>query len=293
MLDWDNLRVFLTAVRAGNYTAASKLLRVDRTTVGRRLERLEYQLGLPLFEQEENGYRPTPAGRRALEVADQVERLLDGLTTELTGLKQLRRGHIRLALSVEIGLEFLEDIAAFRAEHGDVDVTIASFANPADSVLQRRSDLALCLGDRRPAHLRGQRIGPLFQSPYASKDYLARAGGEAGLEAYDWIIYADSTQMPATHRWFADMPDDLKIAVRVDSWAAMKEVALRGMGVARMWRFVADDLPDLVRLGGSEAERSTDIWLLVRDDVPIDPKVRMLMDFLADRIRRRLALQKD
>ncbi|MGU3455392.1 LysR family transcriptional regulator [Brevundimonas sp. M1A4_2e] len=40
MFDWDDLRVFLAAARAGSLATAAQRLGVDAATVGRRVARL-------------------------------------------------------------------------------------------------------------------------------------------------------------------------------------------------------------------------------------------------------------
>src|SRR5207237_255056 len=65
MEDWNDARLVLAVARAGGLVAAAKALRVDHSTVFRRLSALEARLG-PLFERGPGGiYRPTPAGLRA------------------------------------------------------------------------------------------------------------------------------------------------------------------------------------------------------------------------------------
>src|SRR4051812_31754627 len=49
--DWDDLRFFLAVHRAGTLAAAGKALKVDHTTVGRRLRGLESALGARLLER--------------------------------------------------------------------------------------------------------------------------------------------------------------------------------------------------------------------------------------------------
>ncbi|NLH82737.1 MAG: LysR family transcriptional regulator, partial [Phyllobacteriaceae bacterium] len=49
MYDWDDLRVFLALVRAGSLSAAARALGVEHTTVARRIEGLERDLGVTLF----------------------------------------------------------------------------------------------------------------------------------------------------------------------------------------------------------------------------------------------------
>ena len=54
-MDWDNLRYFLELARAGTLVGAARRLGVDHTTVARRIQALEKQVGSPLFAREAAG----------------------------------------------------------------------------------------------------------------------------------------------------------------------------------------------------------------------------------------------
>ncbi|MCC7385860.1 MAG: LysR family transcriptional regulator [Deltaproteobacteria bacterium] len=49
-LDWDLLRVFLAVARDGQMARAGARLGLDISTISRRLDRLEAELGVVLFE---------------------------------------------------------------------------------------------------------------------------------------------------------------------------------------------------------------------------------------------------
>ena len=288
MLDWDNLRIFLVAVRAGNYSAAANLLHVNRTTVGRRLERLEHQLGIALFEQGEEGYHPTPAGRRALEVADQVTRLMTGLTEELKNHDAVTRRKLRLAISSDLGSEFMPQISAFLKAHPDIDVTLLSTPHPAESVVQRKSDICLCLADRQPDHLRGRRLGSLRQAGYAARGYIKKRGQdltrpdlkpqELAPQDYEWIRYSSWSQVPALRRWDDIFCDTIPVVTRVDNWHALRGAVECELGAGFMWTFVASNCANLVQIAPVDETLGIDLWVMVRDDVPVDPDARKLMD---------------
>jgi DNA-binding transcriptional LysR family regulator len=55
----------LAVARSGSTLAASRLLGVKQTTVARRVEALEGELGTQLFERRPGGYRPTEFGHKA------------------------------------------------------------------------------------------------------------------------------------------------------------------------------------------------------------------------------------
>ncbi|MDD1521439.1 MULTISPECIES: LysR family transcriptional regulator [Bradyrhizobium] len=58
-MNWDDLRIIAAVRDEGTYAGASARLRIDETTVGRRLSRIERALGLRLFEAADGVRRPT------------------------------------------------------------------------------------------------------------------------------------------------------------------------------------------------------------------------------------------
>src|SRR4249919_3326951 len=63
-MDWDNLKFFLALAETGSLSRASEKLRVDHSTVARRIDMLEHQLGVRLVERLSRAYRLTAEGER-------------------------------------------------------------------------------------------------------------------------------------------------------------------------------------------------------------------------------------
>ena len=74
-LIWDDLRVFLAVARAGTLSGAAAQLNLGLATVSRRIERLEGDIGRPLFLRQQTGCRLTGDGAALCERAG-VELLL-------------------------------------------------------------------------------------------------------------------------------------------------------------------------------------------------------------------------
>ena len=53
-MDWDNLRFFLELARTGTLAGAARRLGVEHTTVSRRIQALEKQMGATLFAREDS-----------------------------------------------------------------------------------------------------------------------------------------------------------------------------------------------------------------------------------------------
>src|SRR2546423_13689931 len=73
MLDWNGVRFFLTIHRAKTLAGAARVLKVEHTTVGRRLAAMEASLRAKLFVRTPEGFRLTRMGEEILPVAEQAE----------------------------------------------------------------------------------------------------------------------------------------------------------------------------------------------------------------------------
>ena len=61
-LDWSNLEYFLAVAETGSLSNAAKILKVNHSTVARRIEKLEKELNTKLFKRNQRGYVLTEQG---------------------------------------------------------------------------------------------------------------------------------------------------------------------------------------------------------------------------------------
>ncbi|MEM6384529.1 MAG: LysR family transcriptional regulator [Pseudomonadota bacterium] len=78
--DWNDLRVVLEVSRAGSLAQGAERLGLDQSTVGRRLTKLEAELGATLFLRSRKGLVPTDAGQLTIRRATDIERRIDLLS---------------------------------------------------------------------------------------------------------------------------------------------------------------------------------------------------------------------
>ena len=72
-MNWDDLRIFIAFARGGTLAAAAKVIGIDATTVSRRLDRIERDLGTTLFEVHPTGHVVTERGSQLLCHAETIE----------------------------------------------------------------------------------------------------------------------------------------------------------------------------------------------------------------------------
>src|SRR5215467_4940036 len=73
ILNWDDLRLFLTASRDRSFVAAGRRMQIDQTTVARRLSALEQTVGASLLHRSPRGITLTEAGLSLLAHAEKIE----------------------------------------------------------------------------------------------------------------------------------------------------------------------------------------------------------------------------
>ena len=143
MIDWDDVRYFLAVARGGSVRAAAERLRVNHSTVLRRIAQLEERLGAHMFEKLPSGYRLTDAGEEILAFAHQMEASSNQFETRVFGRDQSIRGLLRVTLAPALATHLLmPDFADFARLHPEVEIEILSIRRTGESDQQgsRRRD---------------------------------------------------------------------------------------------------------------------------------------------------------
>jgi DNA-binding transcriptional LysR family regulator len=76
------------------------------------------------------------------------------------------------------------------------------------------------------------------------------------------------------------------VALRSPSWLAQTAAVAAGLGVGALPSLLAGRWPDLRRVGGADAVTHRELWLIVHRDLQHVGRVRAVVDFLVDTVRR-------
>jgi LysR family transcriptional activator of nhaA len=125
MLNYAHLRYFRAVAHAGNLTRAAQQLHVSQSAVSVQIQRLEADLGAPLFHRRGRQLVLTDAGRIALDHADTIFAVGDELTATLRADRPARRvlavGALA-TLSRNLQLTFLRPLLG----RDDVEIVVRS-----------------------------------------------------------------------------------------------------------------------------------------------------------------------
>jgi DNA-binding transcriptional LysR family regulator len=286
-LDWNDLRYFLEAARAGTLAGAARKLGTEHTTIGRRLAALERALGAALVLRGPDGLRLTALGERLLPIAEQMERTV-------ASLRDLaEKGVVRVRLAVPSGFArlFVAGLGALRAQHPDLQLEIVSGARIVD-LEQSEADLAVRSAPVEDGDLVARRLCASGWSLYAAPSYLARRPAPDSLThlvGHDLIGYHPSlAQMPAA-RWLEERAAQASVVLRSREMTDMVTAASSGLGLAILPCVLADVEPGLVRLT-PEVLAASPLSLVYRREMRLSAPVSAVIDFVFEIIRANAAL---
>jgi DNA-binding transcriptional LysR family regulator len=292
--DWNDLRYFLAIQRSGTLAGAARELKVDQTTVGRRLAALEQTLGARMFDRTPDGLVLTSAGEHVAEGACEIEERMHGLEARVSGEDARVQGTVRIATSETLALAFvLEELATLRESCPGIDLEIVT--GPVSiNLLKREADLALRVGPAaKPSqqNLVAKKVADVAFGLYATRAYL---GGRPpprvcdGLAGHDVVGYeAELAGIPPA-AWLAETATAARTAVRLNSILGAGVAAASGVGLGALPCFIAALHPSLER-ALPEAIGSTEIWMVVHPDLHRTGRVRAVLDHITRFMQRNAA----
>ena len=276
---WDDLRIFLQIARTGSLSGAAVALGVNHSTVFRRINAFEAQLGVRLFERLPSGYALTIAGEEMQASAMRVEREIERLDLRLTGQDLKLEGTLVVTTTDTIIENLLTPhLAAFRRAYPGIVLELI-IDNQNINLSKRQADVAVRPTRNPPETLVGRRIADIAVAPYATKAYMkGRAEDLAGL---DWLSVDESMAHLAAAKWFRDTLPGASVVLRANSLFGLLHTCAAGMGAALLPCFMADNHKRLQRIGEPIHDAGTILWLLTHEDLRHTGRVRAFMDFMA------------
>jgi len=281
-LDWADLQYFTAVGRSGTIAGAARALRVNHSTVLRRIASLEAALGVRLFDRLPGGYALTVAGSELNEHLAGLDEQVEAAQRRLTGRDATITGTIRLTTTDTLlhGL-LMPVLARFHAAHPGVQVQVA-INNSFSSLTQREADVALRGSNRPPPNLVGRRVGDIQTALYASRAYLKSLGRHADIAAYRWVGSDESLAHLEQAKWLRRNVDEARVALRVDSLVGMVDAVAHGVGAGLLLCPLADARSELVRLAPPDPALDTQVWILTHPDLRQVARMRVFTQFVFD-----------
>lgn len=272
-VNWDDLRYVLAVGRHGTLAGAARSLAVDATTVGRKLVTIEEALKARLFDRTADGFVPTHAGQLALSRATEIEERALALEREVAGHDARIEGPVRLtAVDSFFDGFLLPRLPALWAKHPGLELSLVSDVRVFD-LSRREADVGIRYKKPTQAALVGRKLGTQAAGLYASRALvLDNAPPLISLPQ----VFEHAKEARVLHEHFPTG----RIVARCNTAAHMITLVRAGAGIALIDCFAADPDP-LLRRVVPEPVLLDEFWAVVHVDMHRAPRVRVVMDFLA------------
>ncbi|TDU74214.1 LysR family transcriptional regulator [Streptomyces sp. KS 21] len=158
-----HLQCFVAVAEERHFGRAAELLGMAQPPLSQRIQRLERELGVRLFERTSRQVTITAAGTMLLEDARLLLARADALAATARRIRDGESGLLRAALPPDLAGEAIAAIlAAFRQHHPGVELELheLSTAEQLARFASRELDVGLV---RHPCDLAGLELGPVLR----------------------------------------------------------------------------------------------------------------------------------
>ena len=289
MFDWNDLRHFLAVAREGSTLAAATALRVNQSTVHRRLVALEQRLGCALVERHPAGYRLTEHGKQLQPFAEEVENAVSALQRHVSSFDTGMNGTVRLTCTTGVGhlLMKSEMLEVFQERHPGLKVELLMTEGLFD-LSKGEADIAIRGGDPKDEALVGRKIADEPWGIYASRSYVQRRGSPKGPEDMDGHSVVEFIGEIADHKaahWLRSKAPRATVTAQSNNVPSILLAVKSGAGLAPLPTPLADRDDELLCVLGPIPELSYPMYLLAHRDVRKIPRISALFDFCVRELR--------
>ena len=295
-MDTEALRLFVRAAERLNISAAGRDLGLAPAVASARLAKLEREVGAELLHRSTRKVSVSIEGREFLPFAREILAQHDAAMAALGHGKAQPEGTIRFAASSTFAQLYLAPLLPeFLARNPGLRLDLRFSDTPFD-LLEGSFDLALRNSVLDDSSLKARKLADVAGLLCASPDYLARHGTPqvpADLDRHQLMAFRSlrtRTLVSASGERAEFSCGDHNCRVIIDDGASMRFAAMAGLGISTHADWNIDRaLRDgsLVRvLPEWHVEDDTALWLVYPKTNVLTAKVRVLIDFLVEKIGR-------
>jgi len=281
----DQLRILVTVVDAGSFSAAARKLRRVQSAVSTAMANLEAQLAIPLWDRTQRSATLTEAGKAVLRSARRVLADVDALRELATGLTQGREAVVSLCIEAVFPTSALIAMCrGFARAFRDVElqVDVQTMAVVAQRVLDGEATIGVASSVAQGAKLERRALASIAMLPVvAVRHPLAKHRGRIAS-----AMLAEHVQIVLSEGSASVTPDQGVLSPR--TWRVRdlqtKHAMLRaGLGWGNLPAHLVT--PDLRRIrpeAWADDEHTIHLAAIYRRDATLGPAHRWVVEQLAE-----------
>lgn len=285
--DWDLLRSFLAVARSGKLTLAARRLKIDHSTLSRRIAALETALKTRLFDKSLNGYTLTPDGERLLCEAERMESAVMAIQNDIAAGHSDVSGTVRIGTPDGFGTKYLAPrIGALAARHPGLDIELV--ANPrAFSLSKREADIAIGLSATGHGRLHTEKLSDYELGVYGASHRAADFADiteAADMQGRPFVSYIDDLIYTPELDYLPLIARALTPRLKSSNLIAQAEAVASGAGLGVLPCFLADYDPRFFRVLPQSVRLVRSLFMSVHADMRPLSRIRATLDFIRESV---------
>jgi len=286
-MDIQDLRIFTRVAAMQNLSAVGTELSLTAGTISKRLQALEDELSVRLFDRSTRSIRITEEGSLFLEHAERILAELELARASVEGNARRPRGRLKVCAPVQIGRsEVAEGISSFMLAYPEIEIH-AELTDRNISLQEEGFDVAIRTGVLPDSALIAKRLASDPQVIVASPAYLNTYGTPktpAELEHHSCLVRGEDWSWPFVRRT-SQRTVRVTGKLRSNDDRLLLRAALDGHGLIRTSanriRFELADGRLKVVLANYDTTGDCAIWAVYPRNRHMLPRLRVFVDYFA------------
>jgi DNA-binding transcriptional LysR family regulator len=289
-MKWDGISEFVSVAEYESFTQAAKNMGISTAQVSRQVSALEQRLNIKLLYRTTRKVSLTEEGRVFYQHCRAVLDGLDEAEQAVSNLQSRPQGRIKLTAPVTYGeRQLLPLVNDFMVHYSDIEVT-AFLSNQKIDLVEGGYDLAIRIGKLRDSTMMAKKLSRRTNFVCASPTYIEKYGMPHSLTE----LAQHNCLLGTLDYWHfkeADKEQNIRVTgtVRYNSGYSLVDAALKGLGIVQLPDYYVQKhlvSGELISLLDNYREPEEEIWAIYPHNRHLSPKIRLLVDYLAERLSK-------
>ncbi len=291
-MNLNDIKVFIDVVEAGSFAGAGKTLAMPSTTVSRKVQMLESDLGVKLLHRSTRKLSLTEAGQQYFQLCQQHLVALEDANKQIKQTQLEPKGKIRITSPLEFAIQYVQPwIVEFLNRYPEISIELDT-SDDYVNMVEDRIDVAFRSGTLKDSSLIARRIGPKKNVCCASPEFLEKIQKlkkPEDLQKVNCLVMGNSIAHTRWHFTKGEQSYDVEVSgfYAANGARLIIDSALQGLGVAYVpVALVAPYLKNdqLVPVLTGYDTPTSDVFVVYQAHRYMAKPIRIFIDFVIEKV---------
>ncbi len=283
MFNWNDLESFLILSRKKKLITCSKILRIEPTTISRRIHRLEQKLSTKLFFRTNNNYILTDYGKKLFEHAEKVENEILLINEAFIKKNINLTGVVRIAVPEGFGVEiFSNHLEGFYKNYPQLEIQLLADTRYRN-LLNRETDISITFSRPEKGNLIARKLGSYKLNLYATKEYLEqnkKINSINDLDNQKFVSYIDDLIDFPELKYLDDLKKKINVVFRSNNLNAQINAVRQNVGLGLLHNFMIKKNNNLIKVLPNQINITREYWIVIHKNLYHLQRIKAVLNFL-------------